>query len=67
MRGGEWYVGKIGLHDAFETWEAAGKPSLLKEINEKLDHILSTHWPLPLPEEVERELACIQDRARDSD
>jgi trimethylamine--corrinoid protein Co-methyltransferase len=64
MRGGEWYIGKIGVHDAFETWETAGKPSLLEEINEKLDHILSTHRPLPLPDEAEVELVRIQERAR---
>ena len=58
-------MSKLGLHDAYETWEAEGKPTLLSEINEKLDHILATHRPLPLPEDVERELATIQQRARE--
>jgi len=66
IRGGEWYMGKTGVHDAYETWEAAGKPTLLEEVNEKLDHILATHRPLPLPEDVEQELARIEERARES-
>jgi trimethylamine--corrinoid protein Co-methyltransferase len=67
IRNGEWYMGEIGLHDPYETWETSGKPSLLEEINEKLDHILDTHQPLPLPEEAEKELASIQERARKSE
>lgn len=67
IRNGEWYMGEIGLHDPYETWEISGKPSLLEEINEKLDHILDTHQPLPLTEEAEKELARIQERARKSE
>lgn len=67
IRNGEWYMGEIGVHDPYETWETSGKPSLLEEINEKLDHILATHQPLPLPEEAEKELARIQERARKSE
>ncbi len=63
IRDGEWYIGELGVHDPFETWEAAGRPSLREEINEKLDHILATHRPLPLDEDVEQELARIQDKA----
>jgi trimethylamine--corrinoid protein Co-methyltransferase len=63
IRDGEWYIGELGVHDPFETWEAAGRPSLREEVNEKLDHILATHRPLPLDEDVEQELARIQDKA----
>jgi trimethylamine--corrinoid protein Co-methyltransferase len=65
IRDGEWYIGKLGVHEAFETWEAAGRPTIRQEINEQLDHILATHRPLPLDEDVERELVRIQERARD--
>jgi trimethylamine--corrinoid protein Co-methyltransferase len=64
IRDGEWYIGKLGVHDAFETWEAAGRFTLREEANEKVDHILETHRPLPLDEDVEQELARIQKRAR---
>ena len=64
IRDGEWYIGQLGVHDPYETWEAAGKPSLRDEVNEKLDYILATHRPLPLGEDVEQELLRIQERAR---
>jgi trimethylamine--corrinoid protein Co-methyltransferase len=63
IRSGEWYVGKLGVHDAFEGWEAAGRPELFDEAREKVNRILASHEPLPLDEEVERELDRIQKRA----
>ena len=66
IRGGEWYVSKIGLHDTFEAWEADGRPMLLEEAREKVERILATHQPLPLDEDVERELDRIQKRAQGS-
>jgi len=63
IRSGEWYIGKLGVHEAYETWEAAGNPTLREEVNGKIDHILATHRPLPLGEEVEQELAKIQKKA----
>jgi trimethylamine:corrinoid methyltransferase-like protein len=56
-------MGQIGNHDAYETWQADGRPTLLDELNEKLDQLLASHRPLPLTEEVEKELARIQERA----
>ncbi len=61
---GEWYVSKFGLHDTFEAWEAGGRPTVLDEAREKVDHILTTHQPLPLDEDAERELDRIQKRAQ---
>jgi trimethylamine--corrinoid protein Co-methyltransferase len=63
IRGGEWYVSKLGVHDSFEGWAAAGRPGLLGEAREKVNMILSSHKPLPLDEKVERELERIQKRA----
>jgi trimethylamine--corrinoid protein Co-methyltransferase len=60
---GEWYVSKFGLHDTFEAWEAAGRPTLLDEAREQVDQLLATHQPLPLDEDAERELDRIQKRA----
>ena len=64
IRGGEWYISRLGLHDTYESWLDAGRPTLLHEVREKVDHILATHQPLPLDEEVERELDRIQQRAQ---
>jgi trimethylamine--corrinoid protein Co-methyltransferase len=65
IRGGEWYVSKFGLHDTYEAWEAAGKPALLDEVREMVNQLLATHEPLPLGEDVERELDRIQAKARE--
>lgn len=65
IRGGEWYVSKFGLHDTYEAWEAAGKPALLDEVREMVNQFLATHEPLPLGEDVERELDRIQAKARE--
>jgi len=63
IRGGELYVSKFGWHDTMEAWDAAGRPTLLKEAHEKVDQILATHEPLPLGDDVERELERIRKRA----
>ena len=65
IRGGEWYLSQLGWHETFEAWEAAGRPTLLDEVREKVEHILATHQPLPLDEDVERELDRIQKRAQE--
>ncbi len=67
IRNGEWYLGDIGVHEPFETWEAKGKPTLNSEINEKIDELLASHQPLPLPEDVELELSRIHKRALELD
>jgi trimethylamine--corrinoid protein Co-methyltransferase len=67
LRGGEWYISDFGVHDTFEDWEAAGRPTLLEEARERVDHILATHEPLPLDEDVERELERIVERTRAED
>lgn len=64
IRSGEWYLGKLGVHDAYETWDAAGRPTLLEEVNAEIDQLLATHRPLPLAEDVERELLRIQEKAQ---
>jgi trimethylamine--corrinoid protein Co-methyltransferase len=66
IRGGEWYVSKFGVHDTFEGWQATGKPTLLEEAREKVRQILAAHQPLPLDEDVERELDRIQERAQET-
>ncbi len=64
IRDGEWHISELGVHDAFETWVAAGKPSLLEKAQEKVTQILAAHQPLPLDEGAERELDRIEERAR---
>ncbi len=66
VRSGELHLSKFGVHDAYEVWEAAGKPTLLEESRDKVKQILAAHQPLPLDEKVERELNRIQERAQQS-
>ena len=51
---------------SLEEWKAAGKRELVEDAREKVDQILSSHEPLPLDEEIDRELDRIRKRAADS-
>jgi len=31
VHGGEWYINRLGMPDAFEDWDAAGRPTLVEE------------------------------------
>jgi len=66
MRFGEWLIARLGVHGAQESWEMAGKKNILEEAREKVENLLSTHKPLPLSDEVEKELDKIQKRANQS-
>jgi trimethylamine--corrinoid protein Co-methyltransferase len=65
VRGNEWYISQIGMHDSFELWDAAGRPTLMEEAREIVNQMLTTHEPLPLGEDVERELRRIHARAQE--
>ena len=67
MRGGEWHMSDFGWRGSFEAWEKAGRPELLEELKERVVSILDAHEPLPLGEEVERELERIASKAREHD
>lgn len=63
IRGGEWLILKLGAHGTRQAWEAAGKVDILEEAREKVDALLAAHEPLPLPEDVEKELLRIEQMA----
>lgn len=63
MRSEEWYISDFGSHETYESWEASDKKDILEEAREKVKQILSTHQPLPLDENVEKELSRICKRA----
>jgi trimethylamine--corrinoid protein Co-methyltransferase len=64
MRSGEWLIPSIGVHDTQNSWENAGKKDILTEAREKVEYILANHKPLPLDQEVEKELDNIYQRAK---
>jgi trimethylamine:corrinoid methyltransferase-like protein len=54
------------MHDTFGVWDQAGRPQLLDEARAEVERILATHEPLPLGEDVERELRKIEEKAKES-
>lgn len=66
LRSGEWLLPRLGVHDTEESWERSGKKDILDEAREKVVGILSTHEPLPLSDETDKELATILNKAKES-
>jgi trimethylamine--corrinoid protein Co-methyltransferase len=64
VRSREIYFSKMGLHGSYDQWEKSGSPDLLPELRKEIEQQISTHKPLPLPEDVERELALLEKHAR---
>ena len=64
MRSGEVYISDFDDNLTYEAWEAGGKRPLIQELNEWAKEILTTHQPLPLDPDVEKELEKIEGRAR---
>jgi trimethylamine--corrinoid protein Co-methyltransferase len=65
MRSGEWLIPRMGVHEPEKTWERSSKKDILDEAREKIDHILKTHKPLPLADEVQDELNRIYKKAQE--
>jgi trimethylamine--corrinoid protein Co-methyltransferase len=65
VRSGEWLLSDLGVHDTYENWRASHKGEFLEEVREEVDQILATHEPMPLDEDVEKELDKICKRAKD--
>jgi len=66
MRSGEWLIPEFGVHDTVQSWERSGSKGVLDEAREKVDQILKTHKPLPLGDDIEKELAGILKKAKES-
>jgi trimethylamine--corrinoid protein Co-methyltransferase len=63
IRAEEWYLSRLG-HKTIEKGDGAVKLPLVEEARQKVQEILATHQPLPLPAEVDRELARIEKYAQ---
>lgn len=66
VRSDDWYVSDFGSHESYDSWKAKGEKDVLEETREKVNKILETHKPLPLGDEVEKELAKICQRANEA-
>jgi len=65
LRSGEWYLSDFGWQGSYEEWMNSGTPDLLSKVSQKVANILTTHQPIPLSEEMERELDQIYNRAKE--
>jgi trimethylamine:corrinoid methyltransferase-like protein len=64
IRSDDWYISDFGSHETYERWKANGEKDVLEEALEKVTQILKSHEPLPLDDDVEKELDKICKRAK---
>ncbi|MGB2963896.1 MAG: trimethylamine methyltransferase family protein [Anaerolineales bacterium] len=65
MRSGEWLMPSLGVHDTEGSWVRSGRKDILDEAREQVDQILKTHKPLPLDDDVQKELDKIYKKAQE--
>jgi trimethylamine:corrinoid methyltransferase-like protein len=53
------------VHDTQKSWESSGRKDILDEAREKVDQILLTHTPLPLDDDIQKELDKIRKKAQE--
>ncbi len=63
VRSDDWYISDLGSHESYDNWKEKGEKDVLEEAHEKVNQILKTHEPLPLGDDVEKELEKICKRA----
>lgn len=59
----DWYPRLLDRSD-FDTWKAAGGKTLRQRARERVDEILSSHRPEPLPKDVQAKIDAIVEGAR---
>ncbi len=64
VRGGEWFMPRIGYHSTFDRWEAAGRPDVVGQAREVAMAAIAGHQAVPFPDEVAAELARLEQAAR---
>jgi trimethylamine--corrinoid protein Co-methyltransferase len=56
VRGGEWFMPRLGWHSTWDRFEAAGRPDILDEARERASAAIRAHQPLPFADGVAEEL-----------
>lgn len=52
VRGGEWFMPRLGYHGTWDRFVAAGRPDILDEAREKAFAAINGHQPLPFDDVV---------------
>ena len=63
VRGGEWFMPRLGYHGTFDRWEAKGRPEIIDEAREAAAKTVAAHKPVPMSEDVAAALAEIERRS----
>ncbi|MGQ9517709.1 MAG: trimethylamine methyltransferase family protein, partial [Anaerolineae bacterium] len=58
----DWYPRLLDRND-FDTWKAAGGKTLRERARERVEEILSSHRPEPLPKDVQSKINAILEEA----
>jgi trimethylamine:corrinoid methyltransferase-like protein len=64
VRGGEFFMPRLGNHGTFDRWEAAGRPDVIDQARDVAWKAIDGHQPIPFEDGVAEELAHLEQRAR---
>ena len=64
VRGGEFFLPRLGWHGSFDRFEAADRPDVLAQARATALAAIAGHQPIPFPDEVASEVAGLERRAR---
>jgi trimethylamine:corrinoid methyltransferase-like protein len=64
VRGGEFFLPRLGYHGTFDRFVATGRPDVLGQAREVAQAAIAGHRPIPYPDEVAAALAELEERAR---
>jgi trimethylamine--corrinoid protein Co-methyltransferase len=52
VRGGEWFLPRIGYHSTWDRFDGGGRPDILDEARDKASAAINAHVPLPFADGV---------------
>jgi trimethylamine--corrinoid protein Co-methyltransferase len=64
VRGGEFFIPRLGNHGTFDRWEATGRLDVVDQARDVARRAIDGHQPIPFPDEVAVALAGLEQRAR---
>jgi len=63
VRGGEWFMPRIGYHSTFDRWEAGGRPDVIGQARDAAMKAVAGHELIPFSDEVAAEVARLEQAA----